>query len=308
MGRMRVVTELQHEEIIQIIGLDKTRKDMVVLGALLKAQKEPTEFIDFETLREQLARDEGSRKGKDSLIYRSLSWLEKEGFLRIDKSGHKHGYNSSIAIIGKALEKVVIKNIKTLEKDLNQVDSDVATLSDMSSDIMAAAIIDIAAGKRKIEKPVFAQGWENILKLLDDKVYRGLKKGDVIRYTLEWLNKYDYMNSKRLMGIEKLFELGVEFRALDHDRDVKELRMGFRRPVETWRDSGYSIGYQVFPRNDATYQFIARNTEGIVLIVSESPLSATWLPRSSNTELVDNAIDSFDRDYELGTDVLEFEG
>ncbi|MHA2178062.1 MAG: hypothetical protein ACXAAK_06895, partial [Candidatus Thorarchaeota archaeon] len=83
--------ELKHEEVLEIIGIDKTKKDMIILGALLKAQKAPTDFIDFETLREQLAIDEGSRKGKDSLIYRSLSRLEKEGFLKIDKSGHKHG-------------------------------------------------------------------------------------------------------------------------------------------------------------------------------------------------------------------------
>ena len=96
-----MTTELQDEEVLEIIGLGKTRKDMVVLGALLKAQKKPTDFINFKTLREQLAIDEGSRKGKDPLIYRSLSGLKKEGFLKIDKSGHKHGYNSNISTIKK---------------------------------------------------------------------------------------------------------------------------------------------------------------------------------------------------------------
>ena len=71
---------------------------------------------------------------------------------------------------------------------------------------------------------------------------------------------------------------------------------------------GASVGYKVFPRKYSTYQFIARNSEGIVLVVSESLLSATWIPRSANPELVDNAIDAFDRDYEMGTDLLEFEG
>ena len=74
------------------------------------------------------------------------------------------------------------------------------------------------------------------------------------------------------------------------------------------RRRGNEVGYRVLPREDATYQFIGRNNEGIVLIVSESPLSATWLPRSSNVELVDNAIDSFDSDYEKGTDLLDYEG
>ena len=64
---------------------------MVVLGALLKSQTDPTIFVDFETIRAQLEIEEGGRKGKDSLIYRSLSWLEKTGFIRVDRSEYKHG-------------------------------------------------------------------------------------------------------------------------------------------------------------------------------------------------------------------------
>ena len=297
-----------HEEMLDILGLDRTKKDMIILGALLKAQKEPTDFIDFETLREQLAIDEGARKGKNSLIYRSLSWLEKEGFLKIDKSGHKHGYNSSIALIEKALDRIVSRKIETLEMELEKSDSEVDMLSSIISDTVAEDIIGLAAGKRKIEKPVFAQGWDNILKLLDDKVYRGLKKGDVIRITVEWLSHHDFMAPKRLKGAEKLYEKGVEFRSLDQDRGERKIREQFKEPMKKWREKGYKIGYQIRHRKDSTYQFIGRNSEGIVLVVSESPLSATWLPRSSNQELVDNAIDSFDADYNLGTDILEFEG
>ena len=305
---MRVVVELQHEEVFGIIGVDWTRKDMIVLGALLKAQKDPTEFIDFETLRDQLTIDEGSRKGKDSLIYRSLSNLEKDGFLKISKGGHKHGYSSSIASIEKALEEKVTKNIKILEKQLKHIDSEVAYLSDINPDTMASGLIGLAAGKMKIEKPIFAQGWDNIQKMLDDKVYNGLQRGDVIRFTLEWLSQHFLMSSKRQRGIESLLEKGVEFRSLDHDRNEKEIRDNYRKIVTSWRSRGYKNGYQIFPRKDATYQFIARNNEGIVLVVSESPLSATWVPRYANQALVDNAIENFDRDYESGTDILDFEG
>ena len=303
-----MTTELQYEQVFEIIGLDRTRKDMIVLGALLKAQKHPSDFIDFETIREQLTSDEGARKGKDPLIYRSLSTLEKEGFVKIDKEGHKHGYSSSISIIEKALEGMVIRSVKTLEKELKQLDSEVAALSDMSSDAMATGLINQAAGKKKIEKPDFAQGWENILKLLDDKVYKDLKKGAVIRITLEWLSQHDFMNPKRLEGVDSRALKGIEFRSIDHDRGEKKLRDMYRKRIAAWREMGGKVGYRVFPRKSSTYQFMARNTEGIVLVVSESPLSVTWIPRSANAELVDSAIDAFDRDYENGTDILDFEG
>ncbi|MHA1964460.1 MAG: hypothetical protein ACXACG_13215 [Candidatus Thorarchaeota archaeon] len=302
------MAELLDDKVIKIVGLDKTRKDMIVLGALLKAQKDSTDFIDFETLREQLSIEEGSKKGKDSLIYRSLSWLDKEGFLKIDKSSYKHGYNSGIAILEGALARIVLKKTKILEKELKQIDSEVVALSEMESDIMASGVIDLAAGKRKLERPVFAQGWENIVGLVRDKVYKNLKMGDIVRVSLEWLTQTDYMNPEGLMNAEKLLEIGVEFRSIDYDRGERKIRDNFRKILVKMNEGGYKIGYRIFPRKDATYQFIARNTEGIVLVVSESPLSATWLPRSSNPELVENAIDNFDSDYELGTDLLDFEG
>jgi hypothetical protein len=303
-----VATDLQHEEVFKIIGLDRTRKDMVVLGALLKAQKNPSDYIDFSRLREQLALEEGSRKGKDPLIYRSLSYLEKEGFLKIDKSSHKHGYNSNIAIIEKALEKTVSKNIQSLEKELKQIDEEVTLLSEMETDFMASILIDVIAGKKKIEKSVFAQGWENILTIFDNKVYRNLKKGDVIKIKLEWLSQINYMDSKRVMNIERFLKKGVEFQSLDHDRGERKLRDSYRDQIANWRRQGYKVGYRIYPRKDATYQFIGRNTEGIILVVSESPLSATWVPRNANPSLVNNAIENFDRDYEMGTDLLDFEG
>jgi len=302
-----VATEIKHEEVLEAIGLDRTRKDMVILGALLKAQKGPTDFIDFETIREQLTKDEGSRRGKDPLIYRSLSTLEKEGFLKIDKGSHKHGYCSSIAMLEKAIVNIVAKKIKSLEKELKEIDSEIAMLSEMNSDTMTAGVIELMTGKRKIEKPVFAQGWDNILKILDDKVYKNLKKGDVVRITLEWLTQVDYLRPKRTLIVEKLLESGVEIRALDHDKGEIAIRSNMRELLTKMRAIGANVGYRVLPRKDATYQFIGRNDEGIVLVVSESPLSATWLPRSSNAELVDNAIDSFERDYEKGIDLIDFE-
>jgi len=305
---VRVETEVLHEELLEMLGLDATKKDMVILGALLKSQEEPADYIEFETLREQLEIDEGSRKGKDPLIYRSLSWLQKEGFVKIDSSGRKHGYNSSIATMERALEKIVNQNIVDMQNELKEIDSEIEVLSEINSVTLAARLIDYVAGKSKIEKPAFAQGMDNMLKLLDDKVYKGLKKGDVIRITLEWLSQGNYLNTRRLLNAENLLKKGVEFRALDHNRSERQLRKEAMQLIMDLRKEFQKVGYRVFPRKDATYQFVARNTEGIVLVVSENPLSATWLPRSANPELVDNAIDSFDQDYELGSDLEVFEG
>ncbi|MFW9832907.1 MAG: hypothetical protein ACFFEK_02845 [Candidatus Thorarchaeota archaeon] len=303
-----MTTEVRHEEVLEIIGVDITKKDMVVLGALLKAQKEPSDFIDFETLREQMTKDEGSRKGKDPLIYRTLSKLEKGGFLRIDKGGQKHGYNSNVGMLESALGKCVTSSLKSLERDLRKIDSEVTLFSEMDSDALAEGLIEILSGAEKMEKPIFAQDWDNIVKLLDDKIWSGIKKGDVVRINLEWISQIDYLKPKRVLNIERALKKGVRLRALDHDRGEKAFRESMKSLLARMKNTGGDVEYRVYPREDATYQFLSKNSEGVVLIVSEKPLSATWLPRSGNVELVDHAIESFDKDFKKGVDLLEYEG
>jgi DNA-binding PadR family transcriptional regulator len=303
---VRALSTFDLEEVLEVLDLEVTRKDMVVLGALLKAQKDPSDYIDFQTIREQLAKNEGSRKGKDPLIYRSLSKLEKDGFLKIDKSGHTHGYNSSISLMERALENLMAKKLESLEKDIEDADKKMESMSQMDSDALASRLIDISTGKKEKDHTVFAQGWDNILRLHDEKIASGLKKGDVVRVSLQWLSQTDYMDPKRMKMSKTLIERGVEFRALDHDRTEKEFRGNMRDFLIEVRNIG-KVGYRILPRKDSTYQFMARNNEGIILIVSESPLSATWIPRTENPELVDSAIIGFDSDYEKGKDILDYE-
>ncbi|MFX1483441.1 MAG: hypothetical protein ACFFCP_09650 [Promethearchaeota archaeon] len=304
-----MAAELDHEEVLEMLGLDKTMKDMVVLGAIIRAQKGPTDFIDFQKLREQLTKDEGGKKGKDPLIYRSLSRLEKEGFLEIDRNGHKHGYNSRISNIEKALQKTIIRNINELEKKLQEVDEEISKFQRIGERItsITSELIGLSIGKRKKEKAVFVQGLENIIRTLDDRILKGLDKGDVVRVTVDWLASQDYINKRRLRIMERIFKKGVEARALDHDRSEPKIRKSLEKTLLKWQGKKYNINYRVYPRQEGTYQFIARNDDGILLVVSEIPLSATWMPRDSNPELIDSAISIFDKDYDAGIEFPKFE-
>ena len=56
-----------------------------------------------------------------------------------------------------------------------------------------------------------------------------------------------------------------------------------------------------------TYQSVSLNRDGIVLIVSEDPYTGVWVPRTVNSKLVDDVINSFDEDFENAVDLLELE-
>jgi hypothetical protein len=252
--------------------------------------------------------DEGGRKGKDSLIYRSLSWLEQTGLIKVDRSEHKHGYNSGVALMSRVMRQVIKEEISALAKDLLLLNKEIQLISGMDSEVIAAYMIARATGSQLLEKPVFAQGWQSIMKLLDSRIYQNLEKNDVIRYTLQWYDQSEEAEEPRASKLESLLKRGIELRGLEHGKGDKKSIHRLAERYKYYRQKGYKVGFRMRLREDSTYQFVARNSEGIVLIVSESPLSATWFPRSANRELVNDAIQSFDRDYAEGLDISTLGG
>lgn len=298
----------RYDKAIEVIGLDTSSKDMMVLGALLRAQREPNEFVDFETIRVQLAIDEGGRKGKDPLIYRSLSNLESRGFIEIEEDGRKHRYRSN----SQQIQTGVNRSIETRKQELvvedEEIERSIAAIKSIEPFALAQTLISVAVGRRHSDKPRFAQGLEDVLRLIDETVYRNLKPNDVVRYTAEWTDHPDSLRVRRLERIRELMEEGVKFKALEH-RSLTETQIsGYKKITESFLKLGFNPELRVKYRGDNTYQFVARNREGIVLIVSENPLSATWVPRGANPDLVDNAIDTFDADFKEGLNISEYGG
>ncbi|MCK5390028.1 MAG: hypothetical protein KAJ36_06040, partial [Candidatus Thorarchaeota archaeon] len=192
------MSDAQYQAIIEILDFELHRKDMIVLGAILKSQSSPTSYVDFETIRIQLAIDEGGRKGKDSLVYRSLSWLEKAGFIKVDRSEHKHGYNSDVGLIHRVFRKAMKEAAQEIKSEIRDLDSEIEVLSEMDTEILASDMLSIAAGRHKIERPVFAVGWADVLQLIDDKIYKHVNKGDLVRYSLEWVSRVDVISQARM--------------------------------------------------------------------------------------------------------------
>ncbi|TFG33108.1 hypothetical protein EU528_01245 [Candidatus Thorarchaeota archaeon] len=298
----------QYKEVLEILNFESTRKEMVILGALLKSQNEPTAFVDFEAIRSQLAIEEGGKKGKDPLIYRGLSGLEKTGFIQVDRSEHKHGYNTDVGLMHEVFRKAINKAISKLENELHLIDTEIEQLSKIDIEELSTDMISLAAGKQKIEKPVFAEGWENVIQLIEDKIYTYAKKGDLVRFSLEWLSRSDMITPIRADRLGRLMDEGVIFLGLEHNKISKQQRELFKRFTLAYREQGFNPGFRICERQDSTYQFVGRNDEGIVLIVSENPMSATWIPRNANPDLVDNAIESFDTDYDVGEDITDIGG
>ncbi|MBE0527383.1 MAG: hypothetical protein IH631_10600, partial [Candidatus Thorarchaeota archaeon] len=54
-----------------------------------------------------------------------------------------------------------------------------------------------------------------------------------------------------------------------------------------------------------TYNQVSFNNESMALIIAENPVTATWITREFNPDLIDNAVESFDKDWEMAKSILD---
>ena len=54
-----------------------------------------------------------------------------------------------------------------------------------------------------------------------------------------------------------------------------------------------------------TYNQVSLNNDNMALVIAENPVTATWVTRDFNPDLIDNAVKAFDRDWKEAKSFLE---
>jgi len=291
-------------QLLDIIGFSFTDWRARVLKAILVTQGDQDAPVAFDEICLSLRNENLEKRIAQPLVYRSLSSLEKDGYIEVDKSSYKHRYWTGIDIIHAALEKAKAMSLAGLRERAKQVDSDIESISDARVFSLATKLVETITGNPSQQHARFAQGYDDIYSMSMNTVYGQSERGDVVRICLDWISSNPSKAAERIMDIIRLLERGVEIRALGHTIWTPMSDDGARLSAfyGSVRDEGLPLTLKIYPRTERTYQFISRNHEGLVLIVSENPPTATWIPRGANPHLVDEAISSFDKDFTAGVD------
>jgi hypothetical protein len=294
-------------QLLDIIGFSLTDWRARVLRAILITQADQDAPVTFDEIYPSLQNESLGKRIAQPLVYRSLSSLEKDGYIEVDKSRYKHLYWTGIDIIHAALEKAQGMSLAGLRERAKQADSDIESISNASISSLAVNLVETITGNPSQQRARFAQGYDDIYSMSTNTIYAQSERGDVVRICLDWISSEPSKAAERIMDILRLLERGVEIRALGHTMWTPTNEGGARLSVfyGSVRDEGLPLTLKICPRTERTYQFISRNHDGIVLIVSENPPTATWIPRGANPYLVDEAISSFDKDFTAGVDVYQ---
>jgi hypothetical protein len=70
------------------------------------------------------------------------------------------------------------------------------------------------------------------------------------------------------------------------------------------REAGVKFNARLYA-GEKTYNQISFNRQSTVLIIAENPVTATWITRDFNPDLIDNAVAAFDRDWAEGKSIFD---
>ncbi|MFW9800950.1 MAG: hypothetical protein ACFFD9_10970 [Candidatus Thorarchaeota archaeon] len=299
------MNQKRFDKALKALGLTTTEKRAQVLGALLRAQPEPGLAVGFGDIYDNLGGPTEKKPVAHPLIYRCLMSLEEQGFIQVDRGSYRHGYAASSNTILAALYGLAQDKIAALKEEIARLESEKQFLGRLDIDVLSTSMIELLTGERSEERTRFGYGKDGVRRLVDSEIHSKARQGDIVRVSLDWIVPRPSISEERLRSMVDLALKGIEFRGLGRMKLKKNVMRRFASVYEKLKQRGLKVGLRFMPNPKATYQLLGRNNEGIILIVSEEPVAATWIPRSANPFLIDDAIDSFDKDYLQARDVLE---
>jgi len=304
---------------LRLIGYDNDTLDRrsEVLRIILRKQLEQGVPVPFKDIESQIQAEAGNKSIVRPQIYRWLASLGKEGYLSVDRFSKPHRYSATVETLAATLGEARTRALMSLERERMRLVSDIQKIyashdSDKreseSPDFsrLAGDTIELITGVRQRSVVRFAEGLEQINRLVDSEVYSAVRKGDILRLSMGQRGTSFVTAEQHAKAVSRLAKKGAILRVLLSKHFDTDSRIG-SLIVDTYRSliqDSLDVSLRKRTRTEETYQMVARNSDRVVLMVSEEPLAATFIPRFINQELVDDAIARFDAEFGIATDVI----
>lgn len=306
-----MITE-DHQRVLKLMGVDLKDGRSRALRAIIISQEKLGSGCTFDELRTKMLEESGSKEIARPLIYRYLKSLEEDNLLFVERDSTPNRYIVDVATLSRGFNQIVKGKLAGLESRQEKLQQTKTSLSSIDASWFARDLIEMLIEGPFVSGSRSTRGRSQIQDLVVAEIYSRARKGDLLRMTLDW----DFKSSsgeekKRAIGYS-MFSKGVKMRFLLHD--IKRVegpllqdRINEYRKIRSNQSIKRLAETRVTFKTTKTYQCISLNRDGIVLIVSEDPYTGVWVPRTANSKLVDDVIDSFDEDFESGIDLLEID-
>ena len=298
------------------VGTDQESRSVTVLRTILKVQGDPPIPRTFAEIYESVVNENPDSKLSKAWVHRVLKPLIEAKLVRVEgQSTRRKRYVADVNTLMTGLEQLKTYRLEEIDRQIADLQTNLDKITKLDCGVLAQQLVSALTGKMQTPTTRIVRGVEELDRVLKYNVTSVAKKGDIIRATVLWLTPLLKGGEDRMMKFIDAANNGAEVRYLVTldilsaqqmlDRDMDPDKMGgIIQGIFKMREAGLKFDVRVFP-GVRTYSQVSLNNQSTALVITENPLTATWLTREFNPDLIDNAVTSFDEHWESAISVFD---
>jgi hypothetical protein len=298
------------------VGAEQESRSVTVLRAILEVQGNPPVPRAFAEIYESVVKENLDGKLSKAWVHRVLKPLIETKLVRVEgQSARRKRYVADVNTLMTGLEQLKTNRIGEIDTQIADLQTNLDNITRLDCGVLAQQLVSALTGKAQTPTTRIVRGVDELDRVLKYNITSVAKKGDIIRATVLWLTPLLKGGEDRMMKFIDAANNGADVRYLVTidilgaqqmvDRDMDQGKMkGIVQGIYKMREAGLKFDVRVFP-GVRTYSQVSLNDQSTALVITENPLTATWLTREFNPDLIDNAVTSFDKHWESAISLFE---
>lgn len=293
-----------------VMGSNVDSRTLNLLGAVLRIQEDPPIPLSFNRIYESMMEENPGPSLTKAWVRRVLKTLVDASLIRVESEhAYRKKYLADVNTVMAGLEKIKSEALQKLNRQRSVLSQQLDFMTSMDCGSLAENLVeDLTGGKQELSSR-FIKGMDEYYRVTNSTIYEPAKEGDIIRCSTMVFAPFVQGAMERVDRIFVVAARGVEVRysvtikALTDDSSIRSeippdrLVMTIASFIRSRKEGlPIDIRFNDGPKN--TYQFMSLNNDSMAFMISENPLTAAWITRVFNPDLIDNAIAGFDLQWE----------
>ncbi len=293
-----------------VMGSSVDSRTLNLLGAVLRVQEDSPEPLPFKRIYEFTMKDNPGSSLTKAWVQRVLKSLVDNGLIRVESEhAYRKMYLADVSTVMTGLEKIKSETIQKLNSQRSVLTQQLDFVTSMDCGSLAENLVEGLTGDRQKLSSRFIKGMDEFYRVTNSTIFEVAKEGDIIRCSVMTFAPYLQGATERVDRIFVAAARGVEvrysvtIRSLIQDDSIRseitpEALTGSIAAFIDCRREGLPVDIRFNDGPKNTYQFMSLNNDSMAFMISDNPMTAAWITRAFNPDLIDNAMTNFDSQWE----------
>ena len=300
-----------------VVGSSVDSRTLNLLGAVLRMQKDPPVPLSFNKIYESMMNDNPGSTLTKAWVQRVLKSLVDNSLIRVESEhAYRKMYLADVSTVMAGLEKIKSETIQKLNSQTSVLTQQLDFVTSMECGSLAEKLVEGLTGDRQKLNSIFIKGMDEFYRVTNSTIFEPAKEGDIIRCSVMTFTPYLQGATERVDRIFVAAARGVEvhysvaIKSLIQDGSIRSeiTPKALAGTIGTFIDCRkeglpVDIRFNDGPKN--TYQFMSLNNDSMAFLISDNPMTAAWITREFNPDLIDSAIANFDSQWEKSMSLMD---